>query len=155
MKSLIIFFLAAAVGYLHQEMTVQSSPQRMAKDEQVIHISASAFEFKPNQFTVKKGRARGSGTDKPGQTPRIQAFSIQYTCRSQTRGERERSLRPGQDRQLCVFVRCLLRRWSRRDVWNHRGYRLMDGSLGSSPEFIFATNFFRIGSLCRIFEKYE
>jgi cytochrome c oxidase subunit 2 len=55
MKSFIIFFLAASVGYLHQEMAAQPSPQRMAEDEQVIHISASAFEFKPDQLTVKKG----------------------------------------------------------------------------------------------------
>jgi cytochrome c oxidase subunit 2 len=55
MKRLVIFFIAASAGYLHQEASARSVPQRVAQDEQVFRISASSFEFKPNQITVRKG----------------------------------------------------------------------------------------------------
>ena len=55
MKRLAIFLVAASVGYLHQGSVLQSTPQHVVSDEQVVRISASTFEFKPSQITVKKG----------------------------------------------------------------------------------------------------
>ena len=53
MKRLALFFLAASVGYLHQETIVRSA--QAADNERVIRISASTFEFTPSHITVKKG----------------------------------------------------------------------------------------------------
>jgi len=55
MKRMVIFLLAASVGYLHQETVLRSAAQATGDTEQVIRISASTFEFKPSQITVKKG----------------------------------------------------------------------------------------------------
>jgi cytochrome c oxidase subunit 2 len=55
MKKLAIFFVAAAVGYLHQEAIVRSAPRPVAQDERVIRISASTFDFNPSQITLKRG----------------------------------------------------------------------------------------------------
>ena len=54
MKRLALLFLAASVGYLHQETIVRSEPHA-ADNERVIRISASTFEFTPGHITVKKG----------------------------------------------------------------------------------------------------
>ena len=55
MKNIMIVFIAAIVGYLHQEAVLRSSAQPTRSDGQVIRISASTFEFTPNEITVKKG----------------------------------------------------------------------------------------------------
>ena len=55
MKSIIVFLIAACVGYLHQEAVLQSSAHEMRGDEPIIRISASTFEFTPSEITVKKG----------------------------------------------------------------------------------------------------
>ena len=54
MKRLALLFIAASVGYLHQETIVRSDPHA-ADNERVIRISASTFEFTPSHITVKKG----------------------------------------------------------------------------------------------------
>ena len=55
MKRLAIFLVAVSAGYLHQQSIVRSTAQEMRRDEQVIRITASSFEFKPNEITVRKG----------------------------------------------------------------------------------------------------
>ena len=55
MRRLAILFLAASIGYLHEESIVRSAPRPVAQEERVIRISAASFEFSPNQITVKKG----------------------------------------------------------------------------------------------------
>jgi cytochrome c oxidase subunit 2 len=55
MKNIMIVLVAASVGYLHQQAVLRSSAQPTRSDEQVIRISASTFEFTPNEITVKKG----------------------------------------------------------------------------------------------------
>ena len=55
MKRLAIFLVAASVGYLHQQSIVRSTAQELRRDEQVIRITASSFEFKPSEITVRKG----------------------------------------------------------------------------------------------------
>ena len=49
--------LSAAVPLvlLLQQTTIQSSAKEISSDEQVIRISASTFEYKPSEITVKKG----------------------------------------------------------------------------------------------------
>ena len=49
--------LAAAVPVvlLLQQTTIQSLAKEISNDEQIIRISASTFEFKPSEITVKKG----------------------------------------------------------------------------------------------------
>jgi len=47
--------LVASAGLLLQQTVVRSAAQEVPNDEQVIRISASAFEFKPSDITVKKG----------------------------------------------------------------------------------------------------
>jgi cytochrome c oxidase subunit II len=49
--------LAAAVPVvlLLQQTTIQSLAKEISSDEQIIRISASTFEFKPSEITVKKG----------------------------------------------------------------------------------------------------
>jgi cytochrome c oxidase subunit II len=49
--------LAAAVPIvlLLQQTTIQSLAKEISNDEQIIRISASTFEFKPSEITVKKG----------------------------------------------------------------------------------------------------
>ena len=47
--------VAAPVFILLLQTAIQSSAQSISNDEQIIRISASAFEFKPNEITVKKG----------------------------------------------------------------------------------------------------
>ena len=55
MKRLAIFLVAASVGYLHQQSVVRSTAQELRRDEQIIRIAASSFEFKPSEITVRKG----------------------------------------------------------------------------------------------------
>ena len=55
MNKIVIFLLAASVGYLLQETVLRSAAKETWDTEQVIRISASTFEFKPSQITVKKG----------------------------------------------------------------------------------------------------
>jgi cytochrome c oxidase subunit 2 len=55
MNKLIIFLVAAAAGYFHQQSVVRSTAIEMGNEEQIIRISASTFEFKPSEFTVKRG----------------------------------------------------------------------------------------------------
>ena len=54
---LVNYVLAAAepVVLLVQQTAIQSSAKEISSDEQVIRISASTFEFKPSEITVKKG----------------------------------------------------------------------------------------------------
>jgi len=51
------YALAAAVlvFLLLQQTAIQSSAKEISNDEQIIRISASTFEFKPSEITVKKG----------------------------------------------------------------------------------------------------
>ena len=55
MKNVMIFLIAASVGYLHQESVLRSSTGRVQSGEQTIRISASTFEFTPSEITAKKG----------------------------------------------------------------------------------------------------
>lgn len=55
MKRLAIVLVAASVGYWHQQTVVRSAAIEKGDTERVIRISASTFEFKPNEITVKKG----------------------------------------------------------------------------------------------------
>ncbi|HYR42498.1 MAG TPA: cupredoxin domain-containing protein [Terriglobia bacterium] len=47
--------LVASAGLLLQQSVVHSAGREVRNDEQVIQISASTFEFKPSEITVKKG----------------------------------------------------------------------------------------------------
>jgi len=51
------YVLAAAVPVvlLVQQTAIQSSAKELSSEEQVIRISASTFEYKPSEITVKKG----------------------------------------------------------------------------------------------------
>jgi|SRR5215471_6398327 len=55
MKNIMIVLIAASVGYLHQDSVLRSNAREMRSDERTIRISASTFEFTPNEITVKKG----------------------------------------------------------------------------------------------------
>jgi len=56
MKKIITYsLLVASAGLLLQQTVVRSAAQEVPNDEQVIRISASTFEFKPSDITVKKG----------------------------------------------------------------------------------------------------
>jgi len=55
MKKLVMFLVAATGGYLHQQSVVRSAAGEIRNNEQVIRISASTFEFKPSEITVRKG----------------------------------------------------------------------------------------------------
>ncbi len=46
---------AVPVLLLLQQTTIQSLAKEISSDEQSIRISASTFEFKPSEITVKKG----------------------------------------------------------------------------------------------------
>ena len=50
-----ILLVAVSAGFLLGLLAMSSMAQESRKDEQVIHISASSFEFKPSEITVKKG----------------------------------------------------------------------------------------------------
>ena len=47
--------LVAASGLFLQQASIQSAAPEMRNDEQIIRISASTFEYKPSEITVKKG----------------------------------------------------------------------------------------------------
>jgi cytochrome c oxidase subunit 2 len=47
--------VAASAGFLMQQGVIRSAAREARNDEQVIRISASTFEYKPNEITVKKG----------------------------------------------------------------------------------------------------
>jgi cytochrome c oxidase subunit II len=47
--------IAASAALLIQQTVAQPTVHEMRNDEQVIRISASNFEFKPNEILVKKG----------------------------------------------------------------------------------------------------
>ena len=47
--------LVASAGLLLQQTVARSAAQEVPNGEQVIRISASTFEFKPSDITVKKG----------------------------------------------------------------------------------------------------
>jgi cytochrome c oxidase subunit 2 len=49
------FLVAVSAGLLLELMAMSSTAEDLRKNEQVIHISASSFEFKPSEITVKKG----------------------------------------------------------------------------------------------------
>ena len=53
----VYYALSAAVPVflLLQQTAIQSSAKETSNDEQIIRISASTFEFKPSEITVKKG----------------------------------------------------------------------------------------------------
>jgi len=55
MKKLVMFLVAATGGYLHQQSVVRSAAGEIRNNEEVIRISASTFEFKPSEITVRKG----------------------------------------------------------------------------------------------------
>jgi|SRR5262245_15867198 len=55
MKQLIIFLLAATVGYLHQQSVVSVTARETRNNEQVVRIAASTFEFVPSEIKVRKG----------------------------------------------------------------------------------------------------
>ena len=57
MKKIVAHTLLVAVSAVFQLdlMAMSSAAQDLRRDEQVIHISASSFEFKPSEITVKKG----------------------------------------------------------------------------------------------------
>jgi cytochrome c oxidase subunit 2 len=55
MKRIAIVLLGVSLGYLYQQAVIRSAAQPARVDPQVIRISASTFEFKPNEITVKKG----------------------------------------------------------------------------------------------------
>jgi cytochrome c oxidase subunit 2 len=46
---------ATPVFFLVQQAAIPSLAKAISNDEQLIHISASTFEFKPGEITVKKG----------------------------------------------------------------------------------------------------
>src|ERR1041384_2595944 len=55
-KVLIRTFLASVLPFLLLPQTaMRSSAKERSNDEQIIRLSASTFEFKPNEITVKKG----------------------------------------------------------------------------------------------------
>ncbi len=47
--------IAASAGLFLQQTAIQSAAPEMRNDEQVIRISASTFEYKPSEITVKRG----------------------------------------------------------------------------------------------------
>ena len=47
--------IAASAGLFLQQTAIQSAAPEMRNDEQVIRISASTFEYKPSDITVKRG----------------------------------------------------------------------------------------------------
>jgi len=49
------FWIAAAAGLLLGLLGIRSTAQDLRRNEQVIRISASSFEFKPSELTLKKG----------------------------------------------------------------------------------------------------
>jgi len=55
MNRIISYPLLFLAGFLIPQTFVRSAVQDMPNNEQVIRISASAFEFKPSEITVKKG----------------------------------------------------------------------------------------------------
>ena len=56
MKKLVAYVrVAVSAGLLLELMTMNSAAQDSRRIEQVIRISASSFEFKPSEITVKKG----------------------------------------------------------------------------------------------------
>jgi cytochrome c oxidase subunit II len=54
MKKMVIRVLLVATGFCLQQAAVRST-HAMGNDEQVIRISASSFEYKPSEITLKKG----------------------------------------------------------------------------------------------------
>jgi cytochrome c oxidase subunit 2 len=50
-----MIWVAACAGVFLYQVTIHSSPVAAEEKEQVIRISASMFEFKPNEITLKKG----------------------------------------------------------------------------------------------------
>ena len=44
-----------STGVFLQQMTIRSSAEETRSNEQILRISASTFEFKPSEITVKKG----------------------------------------------------------------------------------------------------
>jgi cytochrome c oxidase subunit 2 len=46
---------AVAAGFLMELVVTRSTAQDMQSKEQVVRISASTFEFKPSEITLKKG----------------------------------------------------------------------------------------------------
>ena len=47
--------VAASAGLFLQQTAIQSAAPEMRNDERVVRISASTFEFKPSEITVKRG----------------------------------------------------------------------------------------------------
>src|SRR6516165_5529811 len=55
MNRIISYLPLFLTGFLIPQTFVRSAVQDMPKNEQVIRVSVSAFEFKPSEITVKKG----------------------------------------------------------------------------------------------------
>lgn len=55
MNRIITYPLLFLVGFLIPQTFVRSAAQELPGNEQIIRISASTFEFKPSEITVKKG----------------------------------------------------------------------------------------------------
>lgn len=47
-------WIVAGIGMLLHQTTMQSSPRENADKEQIIQISASMFDFKPSEITLRK-----------------------------------------------------------------------------------------------------
>ena len=58
MKKRIVFhavLFVVSTGVFLQQMSIRSRAQEAGSNEQIIRISASTFEFKPSQITLRKG----------------------------------------------------------------------------------------------------
>lgn len=49
-----VLFFVVCVGFFLHQATLQSSPGETPDKEQIIQISASMFDFKPSEITLKK-----------------------------------------------------------------------------------------------------
>ena len=55
MKKITAVLLTASAAFLMQQGVIRSVAREARNNEQVIRISASTFEYKPSEITVKKG----------------------------------------------------------------------------------------------------
>ena len=55
MKKITAVLVVASAGFLMQQGVILSVAREARNNEQVIRISASTFEYKPSEITVKKG----------------------------------------------------------------------------------------------------
>src|ERR1700721_2969684 len=55
MKKITAVVVTASAAFLMQQGVIRSAAREVRNNEQVIRISASTFEYKPSEITVKKG----------------------------------------------------------------------------------------------------